>query len=128
MSGSWKPVRVTSKSSSLRKYKNEMVIVMSKGKSRKMYLTTKVLDELGFPETVAFFERGSNIAIANADVIENKAGLDCLKVTPVEGVDYYKIVAATGLAKNRELRPGVYRVHLESGMAVFDTASEPSLP
>lgn len=126
--GSWLPVEVQSSKGMYAKYKNQEVVMVSKGdvKNRKVYITKKVYEKLGKPKEVAIFERGSNMAIANADNIVNSRNK--LVVQWTEGIDYYCWINANQMSKGRNIQQGVYDIHWESEMVVFDTASKPTLP
>jgi hypothetical protein len=104
-------------------YAKRFVIVLSK--SGSLFLMPPVLVALKKPDWIAVMTRGSNIGLLKSETPDG-----CYKVV------YYKLdqrggtpyISAVGLMKSWNLAPGVYDVHIEGDIAVFDTQQMTSRP
>lgn len=119
----WQPAS----KSFLSRYKDRMVIIIGKGRTRCIYLTDAVLKHLNRPEYVVVMTRGTNIAFGvgsgengyKVQYPENSTAVGAAKPSTAS-------LTAIGLVKGYGLESGVYDCHPEGNLVVMDSRQTPS--
>lgn len=102
----------------LKKYINQLVVILSKGKHKSFYLTNRVMEILGNPDRIKIMTRGNNVAF-----VGTKTG--GYAVTHNDKATLPHIVA-TAFSKEFGLVPGAYSALEDGNMVVFDVKQSPS--
>lgn len=116
----WSEFTKTSRDGYLEKYRNQIVIVVGKGKNKNIYITDAVWETLGKSEYIKVLTRGSNIAFVKCD---NDVGF---KVQHNHNSSLVHI-SGVSLCNAYQLKSGAYDAHIETGKVVFDARQSPAI-
>lgn len=111
------------------KYMSLMCILVSDNKVRSaVYLTEKVMKELGEPKYIVVMVRGTSIGFVKSETHQD-AYVVMRSRTSENGKDKqgHPFLNLSALLKKFNVKPGAYDAHLEpGGVVVFDTLSRRS--
>ena len=116
-------------SSKFEKYDTLICVIISGGSGRKgggerLTLTSAVDKALGHPKFIRIMTRGQNIGFVKVELPDDAYTVMQAKTDGKEtGRRFLNI---TALVKKYHLARGVYDAHIDNGILVFDTKSEPS--
>jgi len=102
----------------LKKYVNQIVVVLSKGKHQRFYLTDAVMKVLGNPGKIKVLTRGNNVAFLGTKAGGYVVRKDDLATLPS--------IVATTFAREYGLAPGAYNALVDGNMVIFDMKQSPS--
>lgn len=103
--------------SSMEKYANQIVVVVSRGSKRHLYLSNKVMELLNNPGFIQIFVRGNNVGLAFSE-----AGIGY----KVDTENVLASIFPSSLLKHFNLASGAYTAHFENDMIIFDIEQTPA--